>query len=419
MPPRHGKSLLSSILFPAWMLGNDPDHRIIATSYSADLSHTFSRQTRNLVASPEYREVFPDVELAPDARAVGQWELADPNRGGYVSAGVGGSITGKGAGTLIIDDPVKDAEEAKSETMLEKIWEWYGTTAYTRLQKGGAVLIIMTRWAELDLTGRVLEAMSSDPAADQWEVVHLPAYAEEGDQLGREIGEPLWPEMYPREELESRRVTLGSRGFAALYQQRPAPAEGAIFKREWWQRFDLERFDRTSARTIIQVWDTAFEAKTTNDYSVCATWALVGKDAYLLDIARARLEFPELKKRAKDLAAKWRPSVICIEKKSSGHSLAQELDREKDLNIVRLEVDRDKVARANAVTPYIEAGRVYLPDSAPWVEDFIEEHAAFDAGAHDDQVDTTSMALERLLGRFKPLAGPTGMTRRSTWRSAR
>lgn len=394
VPPRHGKSLLSSILFPAWALGRSPDTRIIACSYSADLSYTFSRQARNLLASPEYRGIFPDVQVAQDARAVGQWELAAPHRGGYVSAGVGGSITGKGAHILLIDDPVKDRDEANSASILDRKWDWYTSTAYTRLEGQGAVILIMTRWSDDDLAGRLLKAMQDNGDADQWETVHLPALAESDDILGREIDEALWPEKYSTAELRRIAVNVGSRDFAALYQQRPSPAGGSIFQREWWKRYAT--FDRSQASQVIQVWDTAFKATQTADYSVCTTWALTPAGAYVLDMFRARVEFPELKRTAVDLHARWQPVAVLIEDKASGQSLIQELNRDTPIPVIPVPVGTDKVTNAHAVTPYIEAGRVFVPESAPWVGDFLEEHASFPNGKHDDIVDCTSMALKRL-----------------------
>lgn len=420
-PPRHGKSLLTSTLFPCWYMGRNPNNRVIACSYSADLAHTFSRQVRNQITTPEFQEVFPEVQIASDARSVGMWELEHPHRGGYVSAGVGGSITGKGAHLLLIDDPLKSPEAAASAAILQSQWDWYVGGAYTRLEGRGAVVLIMTRWAENDLTGRLLEEMRTNPEADRWHIIHLPALAEADDQLGREIDEALWPEKFSTAMLKGIRAVQGSRHFAALYQQRPAPAEGSIFKRDWWQRYS--HFDRSQARQVIQCWDTAFKAKTSNDYSVCATWALADNCAYLLDLVRRRMEFPELKRCAAEQAAKWKPAYILIEDKASGQSLIQEFrsgdGKSKGLNVIPFDPkDADKVARAHAVTPYIEGRRVFIPeDSVPWVRDFVEEHAAFDNGAFDDQVDTTTMALLRLFGNPLTIAGPGGVSRSSPWRS--
>jgi len=394
LPPRHGKSTLASHLFPSWYLGRNPDRRVIACSYSVDLSFDLSRKARNLLSSPEYAAIFPNVRLAPDPRSVGQWNLCEPHLGGYVSAGVGGGITGRGAHLLLIDDPLKNAEEAASSTILDAHWNWYTSTAYTRLEGEGAVILITTRWSEADLAGRLLRAQAE--GGDQWHVVHLPALAEENDQLGRAVDEALWPEKYDEGALARIRAVIGPRDFAALYQQRPSPPAGTIFLREWWKRFAT--FDRSQAQQIIQVWDTAFQAKQTNDYSVCSTWAQTSSGVYILDVFRERVEFPELVRVAKDLYARWNPVAVAIENRASGQSLIQTLRRETDIPVIAAPADTDKVSRATAVTPYVESGRVFLPESAPWVAEWIEEHASFPMGAHDDQVDTSSIALKRLFG---------------------
>jgi predicted phage terminase large subunit-like protein len=378
-----------------------------------DLSFDLSRRARSIIQSPEYADIFPSVGLAYDARAVGQWELVDPqaqdakgqalpHKGGYVSAGVGGGITGKGADLLIIDDPVKNAEEAASKTILDAHWEWYTSTAYTRLEGRGAVIVIMTRWASDDLAGRLLQA-SDNRTGDQWHRLRLPALAEDDDELGREPGEALWETKYDADALKDIQRAIGSRNFAALYQQRPAPLGGATFKREWFTH-TYNAFARNAAVQVVQVWDTAFKTKQQNDYSVCATWALVGNNAYIVDVFRDRVEFPVLKRKAQELYAKWTPNIVLIEDRASGQSLVQELKHETRIPVVAADIDADKVVRASAVTPYFEAGRVLVPVSAPWLDEWVEEHAAFPNGAHDDQVDTTSMALRRIF----PAGGQTG-----------
>lgn len=380
MPPRHGKSELASIRFPAWFLGRNPDKRIIGTSYAAQLAYSFSRQARNLIQS----EAWPfDVTLADDSAAVQAWNLQD-HRGGYVAAGVGGPITGQGANLLIIDDPVKNAEEADSETYRQSVWEWYQSTAYTRLEDDGAIVLILTRWHHDDLAGRLLDEMKN--GGDQWTVLELPAIDDKG--------EALWPEKYNVEALERIKQAVGSRTWTALYQQRPTDDEGAIIQREWWRYYR----EAPALSHVVQVWDTAFKAKASSDYSVCATWGRGEAGYYLLDVWRGRVTFPDLKRQAVALYAKHQPHVIVTEDAASGQSLIQELERETRLPVVAYRPDRDKVARVNAVTPTIEAGKVFLPESAPWLADFIEEHSQFPNGAHDDQVDTTAMALNRLIG---------------------
>jgi predicted phage terminase large subunit-like protein len=665
-------STLTSHLFPPWYLGNNPDHRIIACSYSVELAYDFSRKARSVVISPEYRALFPHVGLAADARAMGQWNLADPTRrdtqgrptpyeGGYVSAGVGGGITGRGAHIILVDDPLRNRQDASSKTTLDAQWDWYTSTVYTRLEGPGAIVLVMcmagdtpvlmqdgtekslrdirpgdriatyedgkvgvstvrnwanqgpdtvfeirmksgitvranarhpflvqtdrgpewqrtaalvpgtailrvigasgeassaprkdatnppnvrggacpitactagqkasaphltilsravkrvsniatkstrksmiavlpsrmanapsansplslapthaptgaansastiamradrsehssvttaisssdtekqsddylpplntygviqdtvlevveagvedvfdlevertanfianglvshnTRWSEEDLAGRLIREMGT-PSKDQWDVFNLPALAEEGDLLGRGVGEALWPEKFDEDALESIRVNIGTQDFTALYQQRPFRAAGTIFRREWWQRY--RGVDLSRAQQIIQVWDTAFKAKESSDYNVCSTWALLPAGAYILDVFRERLEYPELKRKAEDLHARWRPNAVLIEDRASGQSLIQDLERNTRIPVIPVKADTDKPVRASAVSSYVEARRVYLPDDAAWVDEWVEEHAAFPYGAHDDQVDTSSMALKRL-----------------------
>jgi predicted phage terminase large subunit-like protein len=303
---------------------------------------------------------------------------------------------------LIIDDPIKNPAEAASRVTLESQWSWFVQAAYTRLEGEGAVILVNTRWSEDDLAGR-LQRRSHDIGGDTWTVLNLPALAEENDQLGRDVGEALWPEKFNAHALNRIKVVSGTRDFTALYQQRPSPIGGAVFKREWWQRYSS--LDLAGVRQIIQTWDTAYKTAQSNDYSVCATWALTDAGAFLLDVWRDRVEFPELVHTAKDLFARWRPVAVVVEAAASGTSLAQTLEREALIPVIAEPVAGDKVLRATAVTPWIESGRVFIPADAPWAADFIEEHAVFPHGAHDDQVDTTSAALKRFFGRaglFRP-----------------
>lgn len=380
MPPRHGKSELASIRFPAWYLGRNPDKRIIGASYAASLSYRFSRAARNVIRSDEWP--YP-IRLADDSQSVQAWDIAD-HRGGYFAAGVGGPITGMGADLLIIDDPVKNQEESDSAVYRENVWEWYTSTAYTRLEDDAAVVLIMTRWHHDDLAGRLL--VQAQQGGDQWVTLSLPAIDAEGSAL--------WPEKYDTAALQRIKGAVGSRTWTALYQQSPTDDETAIIKREWWRTYTASpECDR-----VIQIWDTAFKTKQSSDYSVCATWGATATGYYLLDLWRARVEFPELKRAVVMQSAKHNPSAVIVEDAASGQSLIQELRRETNLPIIAVKPDRDKLARVHAVTPMIEAGRAYLPESAPWLSDFVEEHAQFPSGAHDDQVDTTAMALARLKG---------------------
>lgn len=424
-PPRHGKSLLASILFPAWYLGTHPDNRIIACAYNTEFATRFSRKARNLLASPGYQAIFPAVQLAQDSRSMLTWELAPPHYGGYDSAGIGAGVTGKGANVLLIDDPIKSAEEAGSAAVLENIWEWYTQEAYTRLEGRGAVVLIMTRWADADLTGRLLRAAQDDPTADQWQIVHLPALAEDDDQLGRAPGEALWPEKFPADLLHSIQSNIGSRAFAGLFQQRPAPLEGNLFKHGWWQYYDRAQ-PFPAFKRIVQYWDTAYKDKQENDFSACVTMALTDDHRFfLLDAVWRKLEFPQLVAAIQQQYEKWaavpgcRPAEVCIEDKASGTSAYQTLRATTTVPVLALPVERDKVARANAVTAYYESGRVLHPAGAPWLAEYELTMERFPTDSHDDVTDATTGALARLaakLARHTTVA-PVSMTRQSVWRS--
>jgi len=306
--------------------------------------------------------------------------------GCYYAVGRGGPITGRGAHLLIIDDPIKDREEAQSETLRRNLHEWYSSVAYTRLQPGAAIVLVQTRWHEDDLAGWLLR----EHAEEDWEVVSFPAIAERNESFRRE-GEALWPDKFPLPLLEQIRQAVGSSIWAALYQQRPAAAEGAMFKRDWWQRYSVA----PQSSRVIQSWDTAFKSGRENDYSVCTTWAQASSGYFLLSLWRGRVEFPELKKRLVDLATEWNANAILVEDAASGQSLIQEL-RTTAVPILPIKADSDKLSRAAAVTPLLEAGKVFLPESAPWLNDYLDELAAFPTGAHDDSVDSTTQALNYL-----------------------
>ncbi len=382
MPPRHGKSELCSIRFPAWYLGRNQQRQVIGCSYAENLAYSFSYAIRETIASPSYQRLWP---LCLDTAGAVRWQLAnkDNKRASYIAAGVGGGITGEGADLLIIDDPIKNAEEAESETYREKTYQWYITTARTRLQPDAAVILILTRWHMADLAGRLLEDAKRDPKADQWQVMCLPALNE---------NQALWPERYPVPALENIRASIGGRAFESLYQGNPTMAEGNIFKREWWKFYKA----RPQFQYTIQSWDTAFKDKAENDYSVCTVWGVTQNAFYLLDVVRERVEFPELKRMCITAYERDKPQRVYIEDKASGQSLIQELKRETRIPIFPIKVDKDKVARANAITPLIESGRVILPEYASWLHDYIQELSNFPNGEHDDQVDSTTQALSQM-----------------------
>jgi len=378
LPPQHGKSELVTVHYSAWTIERSPRKRVIVGSYSAQLAENFSRRARSICASR--------TTLSDERSAVSDWETS--RGGGLRAVGVGGGITGRGGDLIIIDDPVEGREEANSQTMRDRAWNWLTDDIATRQGPGAAIIVIMTRWHEDDLAGRIL---TSDEAKE-WTVVSLPALAETNDPLGRLEGAALWPARYDEGELARRKAMLGS-SFQALYQQRPSALEGEIFKRTWWGHYR----EAPEFRLIVQSWDTAFKTGTTNDFSVCTTWGVAGNGFYLIDVWKRRVEFPELKAMVAALGEQYGPHAVLVEDKASGQSLIQELQRDTRLPILPIKVDSDKVSRAFAVTPTIEAGRVLLPEGAPWVADYVDTMAGFPRVAHDDDVDSTTQALNYLV----------------------
>lgn len=400
MPPRHGKSLLCSQYFPAWYIGRYKG-RVILTSYEASFAASWGRLARNVLT--EWGPPIFGVHVAQDSSAADHWELegAEGQRGVMFTAGVGGAITGKGASLLIIDDPVKNMDEASSVTYRDKAWQWYTSTAYTRLEPNGRVLVIQTRWHEDDLSGRILSQSADAGDGEPWTVVSLPAIAERAEEYHiagdapfvRAEGDPLWPERFPRERLAAIRADVGGLVWSALYQQHPTPPEGGTFKREWFTRRYRELPQLT---TVIQTVDSAFKEGTASDYSVIATWGTDGRDYYVINIWRKRVAFPELVAAIRDQAALFHPSAIIVEDRASGQSAIQVLKRETNLPIIAVQPNGSKENRADAASPVFEAGKVLLPENAPWVAEWIEEHVNFPRASHDDQVDTSSYAIARL-----------------------
>lgn len=401
-PPQHGKSELVSRRFPAYALGRNPDLRIIATSYAATLAYQMSSDVRQLMDSEPYHEVFPATmipgQFVKGAGAKNTDELFHVvgRRGRYRAAGVGQGITGQSAEIGIIDDPIKDHVEAFSEATRERVWNWYLSTFLTRIQEGGGVIVMATRWHEDDLIGRLLK---TEP--DKWRVVVFPAIAEE-DEKHRKAREPLSVERFSLRtllEVKAKNAYIWN----ALYQQRPSSPKGNIFQREWWRFFEKP----PQFRMIVQSWDTAYTTKKANDPSCCETWGVTDTGYYLVDLWMDRLAFPDLKKAAVMLADTWKPSAIYVEAKASGISLVQELGADTALPLILCNVDADKVARAHAVSPLMEAGRVWLPakQTADWVDGFIERQAAFPNGPHDDDTDAMTQALQELRQRSGGLWG--------------
>ena len=390
MPPRHSKSEFASYLLPAYLMGRDPRLQIIEATHTAELATRFGRKVRDLMDSDTYKELFSEVQLKADSKAAGRW---DTNRGGaYFAVGVGGAVTGRGADLLIIDDPHSE-QDAMSDLALDNAWEWYQGGPRTRLQPGGAIVLVMTRWGTKDLTARLLKAQTSHHA-DRWEVIEFPAILPSG--------KPLWPEFWKVEELEAVRASLSVQKWNAMYQQQPTNDEGAILKREWWRKW--ERDDPPAVDYIIQSYDTAYSKKETADFSVITTWGVFfpsmddGANIILLGVKRGRWDFPELKRVALDEYKYWNPDNVLIEAKATGVTLQQEM-RRLGIPVTMYSpggrrTGTDKVSRANAVAPILESGLVWAPQTG-WAEELVEECAAFPNGDHDDMVDSTTMALMR------------------------
>jgi len=385
MPPRHTKSEFASFLFPAWMMGRDPRLKIIQTTHTAELSYRFGRKVRNLMEENTFQDIFDDIKLSQDSKAAGRWET---NKGGeYFAAGVGGAITGRGADLLIIDDPHSE-QDALSETAMESAYEWYTSGPRQRLQPGGKIVIVMTRWSTKDLTGELMKAQT-DVKADQWDVVEFPAILE---------NKPIWPQYWKLEELESVKASLSVAKWNAQWQQNPTSEEGSIIKREWWKIW--EKRELPNLQHIIQSYDTAFSKKETADYSAITTWGVflyndVTPNIILIDMKKGRWDFPDLKRIAMEEYQYWEPETIIIEQKASGTPLTHEL-RRVGIPVVNFTPSKgnDKHVRVNSVSPLFEAGQVWAPKEK-WAEELIEECAAFPYGDHDDLVDSMTQALMR------------------------
>ena len=387
MPPRHTKSEFASYLLPAFIMGQNPMTKIIQTSHTAELSQRFGRKTKQLIDSSDYKRVFPDTNLQADSKAAGRW---DTSAGGeYFAAGVGGAITGRGADLLIIDDPHSE-QDALSESAMEGAYEWYTSGPRQRLQPGGAIVLVMTRWSTIDLTGQLMKAQV-EPKADQWEVVEFPAIMDSGT--------PTWPEYWKIDELESVKASLALSKWNAQWMQKPTSEEGAIIKREWWQEWNEK--DIPDLHYVIQSYDTAFGKKETADYSAITTWGVFSPDdmkpaLILLDARRGRWDFPELKEIALKEYNYWEPEMVLIEAKASGMPLSDEL-RRTGIPITNYTPTRgnDKRTRVNSIAPMFESGMVYYPEGRTFAEEVIEECAAFPYGENDDYVDTVTQALMR------------------------
>jgi predicted phage terminase large subunit-like protein len=392
--PRHGKSELISYLAPAWFLGNHPAKKVIMASHTADLAVNFGRRVRNLVGSDAYKDIFPDIELQADSKSASRW--GTNYNGEYFAIGVGGALAGRGADLFIIDDPhsEQDAKLGKSDIFLPA-WEWFQSGPLQRLMPGGAIVVVMTRWSKLDLTGQIVNQMVKNDDVDQWEVVEFPAILE--DKMGNEVS--LWPEFWDIKELQARRAAIDVRYWNAQYLQNPTSEEGALIKREWWNIWEEE--DPPECEFIIMTLDAAQEANNRADYNALTTWGVFFNEdvnnynIILLNAVKQRLEFPELKQLCIEEYRDWEPDAFIVEKKSNGAALYQEF-RRMGIPVGEFTPGKgqDKISRVNAVSDLFAGGVVWAPDRR-WAHEVIEECNDFPSGANDDLVDSTTLALSR------------------------
>jgi len=395
MPPRHTKSEFASYLLPAWFLGRFPHKKVIQCSHTAELAVGFGRKVRNLVDTDVYHKLFPDLSLAADSKAAGRWNTS--KQGDYFAIGVNGAVTGKGADLLIVDDPHSEQEAALAEVnpdIYDKTYEWYTSGPRQRLQPGGSIVIVMTRWSKRDLTGQIIKDAAANESIGEWEVIEFPAILPSNN--------PLWPEFWELDELLKVKRDVPNSKWMAQYQQNPVSESAAIIKREWWKTW--ERENPPQCDFLLQSWDTAFEKTQRADYSAQTTWGVFyhpddnGIDQaniILLNAARDRVEFPALKQWAIDEYKEWDPDSVIIEKKASGAPLIYEM-RSMGIPVQEFTPTRgnDKISRLNAVADIFASGRVWAP-ATRWAEEVIDEVAEFPAGSHDDFVDTVSMAMHR------------------------
>ena len=391
MPPRHTKSEFASYLLPSWFLGKYPEKKIIQTAHTAELAVGFGRKVRNLVSSDEYRKVF-DTVLSSDSKAAGRWNT--DAGGDYFAIGVGGAVMGKGADLLIIDDPHSEQEAKQGNpAVFDNVYEWFTSGPRQRLQPGGAIIIVMTRWSKRDLTGQILKNAGKE-GVDQWEIIDFPAIMPSGT--------PLWPAFWSKTALEALKAELPVAKWEAQYQQNPTSEEGAIIKREHWRIWEKDH--APDCDYIIQSWDTAFEKNNRADYSACTTWGVFDQvnqhgdlraNIILLDAFKGRLEFPELKKQALELYQEWEPDTLIVEKRAAGAPLIYEM-RKMGIPLSEFTPGKgnDKISRVNAISDLFASGVVWCPETR-WAEEVMDELASFPNGDHDDLVDSSSQALMR------------------------
>ena len=388
--PRHGKSELISYLAPAWFLGKYPHKKVIMASHTADLAVNFGRRVRNLVASDPYRAVFPQIELQQDSKSASRW--GTNHNGEYFAIGVGGALAGRGADLFIIDDPhsEQEAKQGRADVFLSA-WEWLQSGPIQRLMPGGAIVIVMTRWSKLDLTGQIVNHMEKNDDAEEWEVVEFPAIMPSG--------KALWPEFWSIDELLNKKASIDPRYWQAQYMQQPTSEEGALIKREWWNVWDKD--DPPKCNYLIMSLDAAQETNNRADYNAILVWGVFENDEsqnaniILLEAIKQRMEFPDLKKKVIEMYKEWEPDTFIVEKKSNGAALYQEL-RRMGLPISEFTPGKgqDKISRVNAVSDLFASGIVWAPDRR-WAREVVEECNDFPSGANDDLVDATTLALMR------------------------
>lgn len=400
--PRFGKSMMLSLYFPAWFMGNFPEQKLIISSHTADLAVDFGKKVRNLIDSPEYKLIFPGVALAADSKSAGRW---DTNHGGnFFAVGVGGAVAGRGADLLIIDDPFSEQDILNGNyDVFDKVYDWYAYGARTRLMPGGRVVVLHTRWAKNDLIGRLIEEAAKNERADQWEYTEFPAILNEGTDEEKS----LWPEQWPLDALVRTRASMPTFQWQAQYQQNPTSQQGALIKREWWKIWKEE--DPPDCDYVIMSLDAAQEATKRSDFTALTTWGVFYRDneqgdkvaaIILLNAINKRVEFPELKDLALREYRAWEPDCFIIEKKSNGAALCQEM-RRMGIPIQEYTPSRGspgtantKYARVNSVADIVRSGLVWAPEFK-WAEEVIEQCNDFPSGKNDDLADSLVMALMR------------------------
>ena len=404
MPPRHGKSELSSIRLPAWYLGRNPDKKVIFSSYSDQFAGYFGKHTRNLCQTPVHKLAFPECRIRADSSSAQLWETEAGGK--YVAVGRGGAVTGHGAHLLILDDMIKNSQESYSDTIRETVWDYYRTTLLTRLEDNGSILIVNTRWHADDLVGRILEE-----EGDKWTVIRMPAIAEYDmnfDGYIYKAGEVLWPSKFPLDVINDRKAELGSH-FEPIYQQNPQAQEGNIFKHKYWKRAYTVPGKILS---VIQSWDTGYKKGDDNSYSACTTWVETENCYWLVHAWWGKVSFPELKRKAVELYQNptinqtyGRPNQVLVEDKASGQSLVDELEEDTTLPVKRIQPEGDKVARAHIVSPAFETGNVGILEGKVWTvddgkevtsKDVIDICAKFPGVKNKDIVDSITQAVQHL-----------------------